>query len=422
MGLLVLIAATLAVGGPIFRVETFDGHAAEGVLAELNDQSLVFDIAHGPFKLADKGGARPGPINKFADVRFIEAVPKSPTDPSQYTSADAEKPKAPLAPTVIVETLDGSRLPGFSFEAAKGIAQVKLDTGDSVELPTKFLRRVEFRPEGKPATWPELPKDAAGDLIVVQKKEAADLVEGVAGDVTADTVKFSVEGDVVPVKRAKVIGLVFFHLQQENVLEPTKVIVDASADWRLHGTHVALADGKLVTTTTFGAKIARPLDSISRIDFSPSRMDYLSDLPVDNVEWTLFMHDLAVKSEAVSRFYKPRFDRGLDGGPLMIGGTKYQKGVAIAARTVLDYKIAGRGRQFRARAGIDDSVHGGGSVKLSIEGDGKSLYSGEISGRGSPVDLNLDVSGVKRLRIIADFGGGTKVGDYLDLGDARIVR
>ena len=45
----------------------------------------------------------------------------------------------------------------------------------------------------------------------------------------------------------------------------------------------------------------------------------------------------------------------------------------MAARTVLEYKIAGRGKQFRATAGIDDSVHGAGNVKLTIEGDGKVL-------------------------------------------------
>jgi hypothetical protein len=151
-------------------------------------------------------------------------------------------------------------------------------------------------------------------------------------------------------------------------------------------------------------------------------MVYLSDLSPDSSDWTPFF-DFGGRTDAVAQFYKPRFDRGLDGGTLSIdNGKTFRKGVAMAARTVLEYKIAGRGKQFRAVAGIDDSVHGGGNVKLTITGDGKTLYTGKITGRDKPVELNFDVSEVKRLRIVADFGGGADVGDYLDLGDARIVK
>jgi endo-alpha-N-acetylgalactosaminidase len=124
----------------------------------------------------------------------------------------------------------------------------------------------------------------------------------------------------------------------------------------------------------------------------------------------------------VADFYKPRFDSARDGGPLSIGGKTYRKGVALIPRTVLEYKIAGRGREFRASVGMDDSVHGAGHLQLEIEGDGQKLYSGRISGHDKPLELNLNVSNVKRLRIVADFGGGADVGDYLDLGAARIVK
>ena len=45
-----------------------------------------------------------------------------------------------------------------------------------------------------------------------------------------------------------------------------------------------------------------------------------------------------------------------------------------------------------------------------------------MTGHDKAGDLSFDVSGVKRLRIVADFGGGPDVGDFLDLGDARIVK
>ncbi len=302
----------------------------------------------------------------------------------------------------------------------KGVARLKLASGEPLDVPTKFIHRVEFTLGGKPAVWPELPKDAAGDLIVVQKKEAVDLVEGVVGDVSADTVQFSLEGDIVPVKRAKVVGLVYFHSTQTDSPPETKAIVKNLAGWKLNAKDVSLADGKVAITTTFGATLHWPLETVAAIDFSPSRMVYLSDLSPESVEWTPFL-DFGKRTETLSQFYKPHFDSSLDGGPISIGTTKFRKGVAMAARTILEYKIAGRGKQFRAVAGIDDSVHGAGNVKLTIEGDGKVLYTGKVISHDK-ANVSFDVSGVKRLRIVADFGGGPDVGNFLDLGDARIVK
>lgn len=404
MGLLILIAALLAADAPQFQVDTVDGTSVVGAIVQLNGREVAVKTAD-----ADR-------TFKLSEVRLLGAAQKSAASTTNESSA-----KASVAPTVVVETLDGARLPGFDYEVTKGVAHLKLSGAESIDVPTKYIHRVEFVLGGKPAVWPELPKDAAGDLIVVQKKEAVDLVEGVVGDVTADTVQFSLEGDVVPVKRAKVVGLVYFHSSQNGSPSEAMAIVENTAGWKLSAKDVALVDGQLAITTTFGATLHWPLESVRTIDFSPSRMVYLSDLSPDSSDWTPFL-DFGKQTEALSQFYKPHFDRGLDGGELSIGGKQYRKGVAMAARTVLEYKIAGRGKEFRATAGIDDSVHGAGSVKLTIQGDDKILYTGKITGHEKPADLNFDVSGVKRLRIVADFGGGADVGDYLDLGDARIVK
>ena len=100
----------------------------------------------------------------------------------------------------------------------------------------------------------------------------------------------------------------------------------------------------------------------------------------------------------------------------------YPKGLAIPSRTSLTYKITGKGKRLKAVAGIDDGVREAGGVHLVISGDGKTLYDGKIVGRQDPVDLDLDVSAVKRLNILVDFGEGLDVGNYLDLCDARIVK
>jgi hypothetical protein len=415
MGPLILIAALLAVEAPQFQVDSIDGTTVAGTLVRLDAQQVVVHDSSGDHAL------------KLSEVRFVGAVENQATNSSagsvlsDKSTANASKSKPPEPPTVVVETVDGGRLFGFGYEVTKGTARLKLVGGDSIAVPTKSIHRVEFISASKPVVWPELPKDAAGDLIILQKKDAVDLAEGIVGDITADTVRFSLEGDVIPVKRTRVVGLVYFHSGQAASPSHALAIVENKAGWKVNATQVDLAAGHLSVVTTFGVTLDWPLEAVRSIDFSPSRMVYVSDLPLNSAEWTPLL-DFGKQIDAISQFYKPRFDRALDGGKLSIDSKTYRKGVAIAARTVLEYKIAGLGRQFRATAGIDDSVHATGGVQLTIEGDGKNLYSGKISGRGAPVDLNLDVSGVKLLRIVADFGGGADVGDYLDLGDARIVK
>jgi hypothetical protein len=199
-------------------------------------------------------------------------------------------------------------------------------------------------------------------------------------------------------------------------------VLDDVGGARLQGKSVVLGDnGQLQIVATFGPKLSWPLDTLRRLDFSTSRMTYLSELTPDATDFTPYL-DFGKQAASLAQFYQPRRDRCLDGGPLRLNRTVYAKGLSIASRTSLSYKIAGKGQRFRALAGIDDSVGGAGAVRLQITGDGKKLFEGKIAGRDKPVDLDLDVAGVRRLNILVDFGEGLDVGNYLDLCDARIVK
>ena len=184
---------------------------------------------------------------------------------------------------------------------------------------------------------------------------------------------------------------------------------------------VALAEGKFQIVTTFGGKLAGPSSRSSCSIFRPA-------------EWSIWAISLRAAANGLptsisaSRprrwpsFIGRRSISGLDGSPLQLAGKTFPKGLAIPSRTKVTYKIAGKGKRLKALAGIDDSVREAGHVHLVISGDGKTLYDGQIVGRNPPVDLDLDVAGVKKLNILVDFGEGLDVGNYLDLCDARIVK
>ena len=63
-----------------------------------------------------------------------------------------------------------------------------------------------------------------------------------------------------------------------------------------------------------------------------------------------------------------------------------------------------------------------GSVRLEISADRKTLFEGTISGKEPPAELDLDIAGAKRLSILVDYGDNASAGDYLNLGDARMLK
>jgi len=406
MAAILLIAAAFVADAKQFQVTALDGQTAAGALTALNDKQVVLEKDGAPKTF------------RSSEVRYVGPV----DDKSARLTARAPG-EFGKRPAIWLETIDGSRIPGATYSVTKGSAELMLTTGTTLKISTKAIKLVEFAaPDGSASTWlGELKSDQTGDLLVVRKRDGIDYVEGAAGDANDETVNFSIDGENAKVKRPRVAGIVYFHPPGDPELpEPSCVYEDATG-WKIKAKSVTLADGDLKIATTFGGELIRPLETLKLLDFSPGRMIYLSDLPVASAEWTPLV-DFGKQADSMAKFYHARQDRGLDSESLQLNGKTYPKGVAIPARSTLVYKVAGKGKRFKALAGIDDSVREAGAVRLVISGDGKTLYDGKIAGREPPVDLDLDVSGVKRLNILVDFGEKLDVGNYLDLCDARIVK
>jgi hypothetical protein len=163
------------------------------------------------------------------------------------------------------------------------------------------------------------------------------------------------------------------------------------------------------------------LEAIARLDFSRGKVEYLSQMKPESVDWTPYFAPLGAQ-DAQHAFFRFRTDRGLREPTLSLGGKTYQRGLALHSRTELVYRLDGRWRRLEAVAGIDDSVQGKGHVRLTIRGDGQVLYDEQIAGRDAPRPVSLDVSGVRRLTILVDFGDDLDVADHLDLCEARIIK
>lgn len=397
-GLLFLIAL-LAVPWPEVEVRMIDGPPSVGRLEQLTAEQVTLQTADGE-----------------ANVPLAQVLSLAPKKTPIQNSA-VEKPLA------WIELVDGSKLTANQFTVQKKVASVGFGKDEHAEFPAAAIRTVRFSSPDDPkaAAWPtDAGTQASGDLLVVRTKSGIDLMEGVVGDVTDERVEFKVQDETVPAQRAKIDGLIFFHKASEKTPDAA-CTVDDSHGWRLKAKSVALVDGQLSVTTLAGPTFVRPIDSVTRLDYSAGKVVYLSDLEPELAKWTPYL-DFGNAAPALAQFYAPRRDEGREHQPLRLGGKTYAKGLSLYSRTAMEYRLPSGVTKFKATAGIDDAVRPAGNVRLLISADGKQIFDRSLTGADALVDLDLNVSGARRLSILVDYGDNQDAGDYLDLADARMLK
>ena len=395
-----MIAGALLAAPPEVEVKTLAGKQLSGQLVELSPRQLTLTL---------DGQAVALPVSELASL---------------YVSK--REPSAERISGMTVTLVDQSVIRATDYRSNQATARLQLADQNVLEVPTKLIRSILFanHPEGEQklaGQWSNIVANkAAADVLVLRKGGSLDYLEGVLGDVDQDIVKFQLDAEVIPVKRAKIEGLVYYHPQHSDI-ESAAYEVTTADGWRLRAQSVALSGGKLQIKTTAGLSVERPLEALAAIDFSAGKIQYLSDLEPEATKFTPYF-GLKRELPSLTAFYQPRRDKGFEQNPLRVGDTTYAKGLALHSRTQLTYRLGGQFRQFKAVAGIDETVRPRGDVRLELTGDGKILWNATIKGTQPATQLNLDVTGVRRLEILVDFGGDLDLADYLNLYDARVIK
>jgi hypothetical protein len=258
-----------------------------------------------------------------------------------------------------------------------------------------------------------LAKQRNEDLLVIKTPNGNQPLDGTLGegDAAGDKVDFQVGKTGYSVALSKVHGMAFVRKTDADAPAAACKVYDVYRSM-LAATKVELAEDGFAVTTTAGARVVYPKALVSRLDYSRDKLAYLSDLePVQVVE-----------KSTLDRVEHYRRDRNLDEGPLRLGGEKYAKGLALHSRTELTYDIGGRFREFKAVLGVDDLVGGDSQAVVRIEGDGRELFAAVVTRKDKPRPLNLDVQGVKQLRIVVGSQGLLDLGDHVDLADAKVSK
>jgi hypothetical protein len=394
----ILLAILLTAAAPEIEVLPLQGPSVTGNLIELTSEVVAIESA--------------GQRVSFETGKLMAIAPKQ---------KPAAAPPGPLA----LELVDGSTFTAQEFIVRDRKAQVNLGDKDTLDVPVRDIATVRFQAASETLSkeWTRiLGLQSDTDLLVVRKADTLDYHKGLLGDITAATVNFDMDGDKVPLKRPNVFGLSYYHAGGRE-LPAAICLVSDNAGGRWSVCRLEMSSDKLLLITTTDLVIERPLERLTNLDFSRGKILYLSDLKPDTTRFTPYF-GTEKEVPAITGFFAPRQDQNLEGKPLQLDGKQYSKGLAVHSRTELVYRLPGKFSRLKATAGIDDAVRPNGNVRLVIRGDDKVLLEETVAGKtpATLLDIDLDMTGVRRLGILVDFGEDMDVADHLDLCNARIIK
>jgi autotransporter-associated beta strand protein len=91
-------------------------------------------------------------------------------------------------------------------------------------------------------------------------------------------------------------------------------------------------------------------------------------------------------------------NKTIAGNTITLGGVSYTNGLGVCAMSGVEYNLGGICSSFQATIGIDHEVGNNGSVIFQVFADGTRIYNSPImTGASTPISLNLDMTGVRRL-------------------------
>ncbi len=403
--IVMLTCGATALAAPDFQVQTLEGRQLAGGLVSLDARQVVLETPSGRVVLE---------IEKIASL------------------APKQKPASPgKNPSVWIDLVDGSTLLAEGYTARPGASRITLLGGEVIEMPPRDILTVRFRAgtESAAAEWMRIVgKKSQSDVLVTAKGDSIDGHNGAIHDVTEKQVQFDLNGDVVNVKRSKIYGLVFYHPQKSGHSEDQFTVTDASGSrWSARSMNYvgsARAVGsaeKLEWTTSTGLTVRRAPEEVTSIDFSRGKIVFLSDLKPESAVYTPYF-GMDQELPARAELFRPRQDQSMESRPLRLAGNQFPKGLAIHSCTEMKYYLPGKFRKLEAVAGIDDDFRPRGNARLVLRGDDKTLLETTITGTDPPKAIEVDLTGVRRLVILVDYGDQLDIFSCLDLCNARIAK
>jgi len=510
------VACTLSADTVPFALYDVNGNSCFGRLLELTPEKIVLrtedgekkefaakevakleNLLRNPFASQDSAPERSMPSNTMnrwvspmrSAIPMIQPPPGSRTVASlrekkeAETKADAEKSEFPSSLTV-VELTDGSRLLATELNVNGKTATLRLFSEGELTQPLDRLVAVRLMVGdptqiiAPPADWTKLlaKPSAKGDRLVVGTAGTLDAHEGILNEIGSETIRFTADGDTLPIPRRKVFGVIFHQPEPPKSNRPfcrlvcwngTFLVLDSLELRAPHpnplpegegtGNIPPGGEGIVGWKTLGGAEGTLRLEDIAEIVFETMGAVLLSKLTPDSVEQTLpFVWE---KQEAVDtlplallqRFQANRLRQDGETPPLEIlsrivqrripgdirsvkivdlpipdfqgielDGTVYRQGLVVPAKTTLVFSLKEPFKAFTAKIGVDDRIRPNGQGRLTVLGDDLLLLDTVVYGDEPAQTIRLNIENCQKLTITVDFANGDAKAAVLSLAELKL--
>ena len=119
---------------------------------------------------------------------------------------------------------------------------------------------------------------------------------------------------------------------------------------------------------------------------------------------------------------KYKYDKSVGGKAITVNDQTYKRGIGAMSGSELVYGLDGTWDRLSGHVGMDDEVGDAGSVMFRVYADGKLVFeSPNQTGKSVKQLMDLNVKGVKTLRLVLLDGGDGSKDDHGDWIDARLI-
>lgn len=407
----------LALAMPLFasaaELTTLDGKKVTGEITAITANELTFKSMAGEEKFAITAissvtlGPSPKPLASGTKHSLVEL-----NDGSSFRCASV----AFRGPNVELSLL-GMPARKLDVSLRNAVFSINREAGD-LKLEQDFRQEVARRGKFDRFVRKRSTKSDEGKTI-----DQLDGIPGTFGVGAEDgtTIEFTPESTGVkgPLRVSQVAGMIVSAPPGRTAPPAICKVIDVDGNEYVAQSVARNPNGFTVTLVS-GVKVELATSLVSTFDFAAGSVKYLSDLDPVAVEHT------------GTEPHKYQRDKNLDRQPITLyvdakAGKKetFPKGLSFHARTMIVYELKGQYKTFRAIAGVDadEETSANSAVRVTIDDGTNVLFKGVIKTGDKLVDLNLNVQGVDRLKIVVESEGmGEDLGNQVTLASARVLK
>jgi len=400
-----LIVVALLAALPQFDVQTTDGNVVSGTLTQLSSQSISIQLNDGDEK-------------QFSVKQIIDLKPANPTgkikkqDYAIYLAND--QPFYSAVPGLTNRTIEATTSFGTSIELRKSSVQAVQfplsDNAGNEELQNQWNELLE--------------SNTSGDMIVLSRDGQLISQEVIIHGISPQGVNIQLDDIQTTVDLSKLFGLIFFQRDSREYPSPIcKIITSDTSEFSVK--ELAVKESQLVASLVTGESVSIPFEAIQKLDFAAGNILFLDQLQPYRITWTPAIES-TFSNELLSFVYTPKFFQVPATKPIRLAFSEelksYNRGIRVHGGSELLYEIPKGFRLLQLVAGPAPENAGTCTAVFSVVGDQKRLHEQSFSIGSKPVELTIDVTGVRRLKLIIDAADGEDFGDVLHLCQPKLIK